>query len=73
VWVDRATGIYIVIKGKTSWPKKSCFCSSRPYQLYGFRALKRNKRAGEKPLNKAAVKDWESEGGNLAPPASSKS
>jgi len=35
--------------------------------LYGFRTLKRKKSAGEKILHKEAVKDWESEGGNLAP------
>jgi hypothetical protein len=40
--------------------------------LYAFRALQRNRSAGEKILHKEADKDWESEGGNLAPQASSK-
>lgn len=40
--------------------------------LYAFRALKRNRSAGEETLHKEAVKDWESEGGNLAPQAPSK-
>ena len=35
--------------------------------FYVFRTLKRKKSAGEKILHKEAVKDWESEGGNLAP------
>jgi hypothetical protein len=34
---------------------------------YSFRPLKRDRSVGEKILLKEAVKDWESEGGNLAP------
>ena len=40
--------------------------------FYAFRVLKRNRSAGEKILHQEAVKDWESEGGNLAPQAPSK-
>jgi len=66
--VGRAAGIHIVIEDKIVMVKKMIFLFiATASTLYGFRSLKRKKSAGDKILHKEAVKEWESEGGNLAP------